>query len=292
MGMNVRKFQTFEWVDYENPKKSELAELIKPFGIDYHVLEDTLQVGHLPKIEKLNNLNFIILRAYSVSPEKQSSTISDLTNKIGFFYNDSTLITIHQKGFKFLENIGDDIEDPESLMIKIVERMLETYEKPTEWLSDLMDKFEKDVFLHKLQKFSVHDLYYGKAKARVCKKLLLLTQTVLNQVQVHPDNVTKLQDEKETLYNLIHQLDEFLEDANSLLNIYISTTSQKTNEVMKLLTIFSAFFLPLTFIVGVYGMNFQHMPELSNPYGYYYTILTMILISVLIFVWFKRKRII
>jgi magnesium transporter len=292
MGMTVRKFQTFEWVDYENPKKSDLIELIKPFGIEFHVLEDTLEVGHLPKIEKLNNLSFIILRAYSASPDKQSSTISKLTNKIGFFYNESTLITIHQKGFKFLENISDDIEDPESLMVKIVERMLVTYQAPAEWLSNEMDKIEKNVFLHNLNKFSVHDLYFGKAKARVCKKLLMLTQTVLNQVQVDPKNITKLQDEKETLSNLIHQFDEFLEDANSILNIYISTTSQKTNDVMKLLTIFSAFFLPLTFIVGVYGMNFQHMPELSSPNGYYYTLLAMGIISVLIFIWFKRKKII
>jgi magnesium transporter len=290
--MNLRKFQTFEWVDYENPKKSELEELIKPFGIEYHVLEDTLEVGHLPKIEKLNNLNFIILRAYSVGPDKQSSTISKLTNKIGFFYNDSTLITIHQKGFKFLENISDDIEDPESLMIKIVERMLITYQAPAEWLSNEMDKIEKNVFLNNLSKFSVHELYFGKAKARVCKKLLMQTQTILNQIQVNPKNLTKLQDEKETLSNLIHQYDEFLEDANSILNIYISTTSQKTNDVMKLLTIFSAFFLPLTFIVGVYGMNFQHMPELSSPNGYYYTLFIMGLISIGIFIWFKKEKII
>jgi len=290
--MFVRQYKTFEWVDFKNPKKEELIKLIKPFGIDYHVLEDTLQVGHLPKIEKLKNLNFIILRAYSAGPEKNSSSISSLTNKIGFFYNESTLITIHQKGFKFLEDIHEDMPDPESLMVKIVAKMLNTYEAPAEWLSEQMDEYERDVFLHKIQKFSVQDLYFNKAKARVCKKLLLLTQTVLNQIQVDPKNVTKLQDEKETLSNLIHQFDEFLEDANSILNIYISTTSQKTNEVMKLLTIFSAFFLPLTFIAGVYGMNFANMPELRHPMGYQFTLIIMGLISIIIFIWFKRKKII
>lgn len=291
--MSLRKttFDTFEWVDFENPKKSDLVELVRPFGISYHVLEDTLQIGHLPKLEKLKNLNFIILRAYSASPMDKYSTISELTNKIGFFYNETTLITIHQRGFSFLDEIKDQFDDPESLMIKIVEKMLETYEAPVEHLSEEMDNFEQEVFLQRLNKFSMEDLYFDKAKARICKKLLLLTMTVLNQFQVDPKNQPKLQDEKETLSNLIHQYDEFLEDANSILNIYISTTSQKTNDVMKLLTIFSAFFLPLTFIVGVYGMNFHNIPELSMQHGYYYTWALMIGISAVILVWFKRKRI-
>ncbi|NGY38967.1 hypothetical protein FQU23_015820 [Flavobacterium sp. XN-5] len=75
------------------------------------------------------------------------------------------------------------------------------------------------------------------------------------------------------------------------MNTYLSVTAQKSNDVMKLLTIFSAFFLPLTFIVGVYGMNFDFMPELRWKYGYLYVIIFMVILSVLIFIWFKRKKI-
>jgi magnesium transporter len=66
--------------------------------------------------------------------------------------------------------------------------------------------------------------------------------------------------------------------------------SQKTNEVMRILTVFSAFFLPLTFIVGVYGMNFQWMPELQVQYGYPAVMVFMALVTLLIFQWFKRKN--
>ena len=68
-------------------------------------------------------------------------------------------------------------------------------------------------------------------------------------------------------------------------------TAQKSNDVMKLLTIFSAFFLPLTFIVGVYGMNFHNMPELKLEYGYFIALFVMFAIAILIYIWFKRKRI-
>ena len=155
-----------------------------------------------------------------------------------------------------------------------------------------MDKFEGNIFLNHGKRFSVESLYFAKAKARACKKIMMLTQTVLNHLSVHNINQTHLQDLKESVSSLILQFEDFLDEANSLLSIYISSNSQKTNEVMKLLTIFSAFFLPLTFLVGVYGMNFKFMPELNWEYGYYLTWGAMFGISLAIFIWFKRRKII
>jgi magnesium transporter len=83
--------------------------------------------------------------------------------------------------------------------------------------------------------------------------------------------------------------DDLQENINQLLNLYISLASQKTNDVMRILTVFSAFFLPLTFIVGVYGMNFHYMPELDAKWGYPGVIILMGLVTFLIFQWFKRK---
>jgi magnesium transporter len=109
---------------------------------------------------------------------------------------------------------------------------------------------------------------------------------------VDEENINELHDIKDRLVQLILTFDEILEDAHHLMNTYLSIAAQKNNDVMKLLTIFSAFFLPLTFIVGVYGMNFENMPELKMINGYYWTWSLMITISIGIFYWFKRKRII
>ena len=170
--------------------------------------------------------------------------------------------------------------------------MLETYEAPANWLSEEMDHFESDVFLGRKKRFSVEQLYFAKAKARACKKVLYLTQTLLLHLTVRQSNEAQLQDIKESVSSLILQFEDFLDEANSLLNIYLSSNSQKTNEVMKLLTVFSAFFLPLTFLVGVYGMNFKFMPELNWEYGYYLTWGAMFGISLAIFIWFKLRKII
>jgi magnesium transporter len=84
-------------------------------------------------------------------------------------------------------------------------------------------------------------------------------------------------------------IEEVYDSINSLMNIYISLSSQRTNEVMRTLTVFTAFFLPLTFIVGVYGMNFHYMPELNHPSGYPMVLGLMLFITLFIWIWFKRK---
>ncbi|MEY2704301.1 MAG: hypothetical protein RL407_363 [Bacteroidota bacterium] len=285
-------FANFEWIDLENPKLSELSELIKPYGLNIHLVKDLLQVGHLPKLEKVDEFNFLILRAFSANQNAKLTTIPELTNKIGFFFTNEILVTVHQKHFPFLSEISGHFENPEALILKITEKMISSYQAPADWLSEEMDKFEGNIFLNHGKRFSVERLYFAKAKARACKKIMLLTQAVLNHLSVHNVNQTQLQDLKESVSSLILQFEDFLDEANSLLSIYISSNSQKTNEVMKLLTIFSAFFLPLTFIVGVYGMNFDVMPELRWENGYYITWGAMLGISLGIFIWFKLRKII
>ena len=152
-------------------------------------------------------------------------------------------------------------------------------------------------FLHQIICFStttylIKDLYFLKAQTRITKKLLHIFQNVIIQLEVNEQSKTALQDIKDSLLSLLLNYDEVLENANNLLNTYLSVNAQKSNDVMKLLTIFSAFFLPLTFIAGIYGMNFENMPELKWQTGYFLALAVMLVVAVIIYWWFKRKRII
>lgn len=292
MSQFIKNFGSFEWLDLQKPKKNEILELTDPLNLEMKLLEDALQHGHLPKIENQNGTTFVIMRAYSVEPSHNHTEVTKLTNKIAFVMNKKRLITIHQKPFGFLENLYQEhFEEPEDLMIAVFQQMLATYEAPLAWLNDKMDEYEKEIFLSKHGKISVQSLYYQKSKARISKKILVLTQGVLNQIQIGEKHYSALQDLKETCVNLMLHFDEVIEDATSILNTHLNLTTQKNNDVMKLLTVFSAFFLPLTFIVGVYGMNFEDMPELKWTNGYYATWALMCGISLLIFFWFKKKKI-
>jgi len=291
MSKKLKTYNSFEWIDLENPTQQELKELTQPFDIDYNLLEDILEHGHLPKIEKLKDYTFLILRAHSQTTQNNIATVGELTNKIAFFINENRLITIHRASFKFLENLAGDFEDSEKLMLGIIDRMLFTYEIPLQQQNDKMDQLEREVFLKNGSPISIETLYYQKSQARIIKKILQVTQNVLNQVVVQAESKSLLQDVKETTLSYLVDYDEVLEDANNILNTYLSVTAKRSNDVMKLLTIFSAFFLPLTFIAGIYGMNFVHMPEITWQNGYYIVLGAMLLVALIIFLWFKKRKI-
>ena len=129
-----------------------------------------------------------------------------------------------------------------------------------------------------------------KRRTSLCRKLLLLTGEVVSAVQHRQKKSYELQDIRDTQTKLQLFFDQLNEDSQNLISTYMSYSAQKTNEVMKVLTLFSAYFLPLTFIVGIYGMNFDNMPELRYRYGYPIIMGLMLLIFLLIFFWFKRRK--
>jgi magnesium transporter len=284
-------FEHFEWIDFCQPSRESLDKIAEEYQLDYFQIVDSLEYGHLPKYEKQTNYNFLILRAFTANLKQGETTIKELSNKIAFFYNDDKLITIHRSDFEFLNQIDQSYKNPESLLLFIIREMLETYQTPLNELDEKINEIEQIIFLKDYAKVSLEDMYFLKAQTRITKKLLQIFQNVINQLEVIKSNKSAVQDVKDRLLRLILSYEEVLENANNLLNTYLSVNAKKSNDVMKLLTIFSAFFLPLTFIAGIYGMNFNNMPELRWETGYFVILAVMLFIAIVIFWWFKRKRI-
>jgi magnesium transporter len=292
MSVQSKTYKDFVWKDFLDPTAAELQEATAGMPVDVNLLEDTLEHGHLPKIEVFDQYTFLIFRAYAHNSKEKVTSVGELSNKIAFFVSDNQLLTIHRADFSFLKNYTKrSYQHPQELVIDLVNDMLISYEKPLNEQQDKIDSLEKNVFLGQQKQLSIEGLYYLKTRSRIFKKILQLSQMVLNQYKVRPQHHSALQDLKDTALALSYQADEIIEDGQTILNSYLSLTTQRSNDVMKLLTVLSAFFLPLTFIVGLYGMNFSNMPELSHPHGYYYVLGAMVLISVAIFYWFKRKNI-
>jgi len=285
-------FGNFIWIDICNPNKENLDKIAKDYNLDYFQIKDSLETGHLPKFEKQERYNFLILRAFTAKPNDRITNVNELSNKIAFFYSDKKVITIHRAGFDFLETVTSKSSNTEELVIYFIHKMIQTFEQPSKLLGDKNDEIEKTIFLKDYTKFSLEDLYYQKTQTRITKKLLQIMQNVIQQIEVSEKSKTALQDIKDKLLSLVLGYEEVLENSNNLLNSYLSVNAQKSNDVMKLLTIFSAFFLPLTFVAGIYGMNFENMPELKWQMGYFLILGVMVIIALVIYFWFKRKRII
>lgn len=288
---HIIQFDSFIWIDICQPDKESLNKIAEEYQLDYFQIKDSLEQGHLPKFEKQPNYNFLILRAFTSTIAQGATTITDLSNKIAFFYNEKKIITIHRAPFSFLENANKEYKTTEEILIYLIYKMVETYQIPLTELDKKIEQFEQKIFLEDYSIISLEDLYFLKTQTRITKKLLQIFQNVTAQIAVNEESKTALQDIKDRLLSLILNYDEVLENANNLLNTYHSVNAKKSNDVMKLLTIFSAFFLPLTFVAGIYGMNFDNMPELKWEIGYFLTLSLMAVIALIIYLWFKRKRI-
>jgi magnesium transporter len=287
-----KQYENFEWVDFTNPSQKELQKISGECNLDLFLINDSLQHGHLPKYEKVKDYRFLILRGYTADKGARTKDVSELTNKLAFFYSDNRLITVHRLPFPFMDKIPQSFQNVEELVLDLVQGLMTTFDGPIAWISATTDEFESKLFLDKSEKFSLEDLYFHKSHVRMTRSVITLNQSALSQMTLDfLENRARLQDANDTLLASSLKLNENLEDAQNLLNTYISFNAQKNNDVMKMLTVFSAFFLPLTFIVGVYGMNFDNMPELRHPMGYFSVLAMMVLISLGIFGWFKSKKV-
>ncbi len=291
MKVTEKVFESFKWIDIENPIKEDLEKINKEHGLNYYLIKDSLEKGHLPKYEKNNKIDFFIFRAYTSDIQFQIDEVGEMSNKIAFFLFEDKLITIHRAHFIFLNFELEKQINLNELFLRIVKSMIDTFQKPTIDLANKINEIERTIFLKDHRAIVLEELYFIKSQSRILKKILQITQSVIEQSSQILTPSPQLQDIKDILLQLHTYNEESVENANQLMTTYLSISDQKNNEVVRLLTIFSAFFLPLTFIAGVYGMNFDFMPELNWKWGYLFSISLMVIVVVIIYIWFRRKRI-
>lgn len=293
--------KTFRWIDVTSPEQKELEGLAFEYGLSAYAIEDVLEVRHLPKFERLGEILFMILRPYDETRYfKAVESVMDLSRKLAIFVGKDFVITIHRSPMPFfdgckerwLKSLRKQDKKPLALLLFIMDSVVDTYSKPIERLEQLMDRYEQRIFAQQRKPFGYKRFYKFKREIALIRKLLRMQHNLLLQVDMHlgPGPDPRLQDLKEAIEQHTFQTDELLSDSTNLMNMYISISSHKNNDVMRVLTIFSAFFLPLTFIAGVYGMNFRVMPELEWGWGYGFSWACMIGVSLFIYIWFKRKR--
>lgn len=298
----------FEWIDIFNPERSDIEELAKKYSLHSTSVQDCLDPEHLPKFEKLSTYSFIILRAYDEKSSSEADAVEELTRKIAIFYTPEFLITIHRKDQTFLAQLRErwqhefatqDKISGSFLLSDLLKRVFLTYEAPIDEGLNRIEQFEMGIFnAHGARPFTLENGYLLKRKAFVFKRVLRLSHDTLLKISSTSDlaSTPYYQDLRETLDSVYFYTDEIVENMNALLNLHISIQQQKTNEashrtneVMRILTIFSVFFMPLNFLASVYGMNFQYMPELQLPYAYPTVIVIMLATAATIYMWFRRK---
>lgn len=292
---------TVTWVNLDGLHETEIIEKLgSHFGLHPLLLEDILNTDQRPKMEDYGDYIFVVLKmlypgknkgeieAEQVSlilgsnfvisfQERQGDVFDPARDRIrknkgrirkaGSDYLAYALLdAVVDNYFLILEKVGEKIED--------AEQQLATDPAP-ETLQYIRELKNEMIFLRK-SVWPLRELIGGLER---CESTL-----------IHESTGVYLRDVYDHTIQIIDTVESYRDMISGMVDIYLSSVSNKMNEVMKVLTIFASIFIPLTFFVGIYGMNFEFMPELTWRWGYFALLGFMAIVGVFLVVYFKRKR--
>lgn len=293
--------KTVTWIHIEGIHDTEIIEEIgEHFGVNSLVLEDLMSPTQLPKIEVYEGYIFIILK--HLDSDRASLNIS--REQIGLIIGENFVISLQENpGSLFapihnrLKNAGSRVRKMRSdyLAYVLIDVIVDNYFIVLEHLNDQIELVEEEAITNPTSEVlaKINDL---RRTFLFLRRPILPLRDVLNDVLddelplFMPETSLYFRDVYDHLAQVIHTLETLRSAVSGLFDTYTSAVSHRMNEVMKVLTIVATFFIPLTFIAGIYGMNFKIMPELDLPWGYPAVLLIMVIVGMIMFIYFKAKR--
>ncbi|KPH15201.1 CorA family divalent cation transporter [Chryseobacterium sp. ERMR1:04] len=286
-----------EWVDVEAPTAEDMKFLHERYEINNLLLEDTLDPNHLPKYEEDGNVKFFLFRESTELERKNLNTISDISTKIGVFLLDKTIITIHRMKTKSINETKKQLSNSkeettsQNIALMIALLMMKSFDDEAVSLMETMDNIENEIFLKNTNHTNqIRRLYKLKRKSGLNSRVLTISTDAIDKFKLLGLQDSEVVDLKDKHKDVVADFDHLNIQITNLIGMFLALSDQKANQVMKVLAIYSVYFLPITFIAGVYGMNFENMPELHTQHGYFYTLGLMALIVICTFIYARRKQ--
>jgi magnesium transporter len=298
----------FEWVEVVEPSSDDITFLHQRFGISAIALQDCLLPIHLPQYVQGKEGSELLLRAYDVHSSRGDS-VQDLTRKIVMFWSEGYFVTVSRVVHPLMQEIRDqallDLQNHQSareireeLLLRICSKVLTSFAPAFQSVEEKLDTHEANSHDLKTRNSNLKKMYSVKRKATVLRRTIWRTidtlQSARNAISSHNQPFwSHLCEQGQRLHYHAEELEQGMSNAINLQlaisNLSIAEASQKTNDVMRTLTLFSAVFLPLSLVAGIYGMNFKNMPELEHPFGYFGTLLGMAILALGIIIWFFSR---
>lgn len=289
------------WINIDGLHDEEMMQKLgEQFNIHGLLLEDMLDTGQRPKFAESGELMVIILKMINYDEKSQKLD----SEQISFILDDTYLITLQERTGDQFDHIRERIrkgngrarrKSADYLTYVLLDTIVDNYLINIEILGDIIEKMESGIFLPK-QKGLMQEIYKHKTEINFLRKNIRpVKEIVVHLIEnesgfIADDNLKYFRD----LSDLVIQASETIEIYQVMLNdqmmIYHATLDSRANEIMKVLTVFSAFFIPLTFLTGVYGMNFDNFPELHFQYGYLYFWILAIVITLGLVIYFKKRK--
>ena len=290
--------EVIRWISMPQPMDPSLLRAwVADWVFHPHVAEDLLDSDARANFEEYPNELYLDMHAIKLDRTDRCEF-----SQVGLVLHQHGVVSLQIDGVfeevsgRIQSNLGlIRTKGPDYLFIRLVDSLLRLYDQYFERLDEVLSELEIELVHRPSQRIVIRILSIKRQLNQVRRRLTPLREAIGSlESSAHPlfkrENRPYLRDVRGTVQALHERMDSHRSLLDSLENLYLSSVGQRTNEVVRTLTVFSAIFLPLTFIVGLYGMNFKVMPELEWAWGYPMALVLMAIVAASMIFWMRQKK--
>ena len=289
------------WFNVDGVHDIDLLEKIgSKFHLHHLLLEDIANTTQRPKTEFYGDYIYQCIKMISYDAENHEL----IEEQVSIILTEDAVITFQEKTGDVFENIRERIENSRGrirsvksdyLFYALIDSIIDHYFIAIEQIGDYLDQLEDEVF-DDPQKDSLNKAQKNKRMLLQLRRAIFPLRESISRLLKEDSNLIEsrthayLQDAYEHCIQIIETVESYREINAGLRDMYLSSVSHKMNQIMQVLTIVSSIFIPMTFVAGIYGMNFEHIPELTWEHGYQYFWVINITIFISLIIIFKWKK--
>ena len=300
-GSSFKKTDTVTWLNINGLHDTEIVKDVgNVFDLHPLVMEDILNTGQRPKIEEFEHYIFIALKM--IRYDSASGMI--INEQLSMLLGQNFLLTFQEQSGDVFDPVRERIRRNKSrirgagtdyLAYALLDTVVDNYIYTIELIGEKIEDLEEEVLsgqdpsiMEKINDFKRETNYLRKS-IRPAREAILHMSRIDSQLFAE-QTLPFLKDLQDLINQATEAIDTYRDLLTDQLNVYNSVMANRMNDIMKVLTIFAAIFIPLTFIAGIYGTNFEYLPELHYKYSYFIFWAVLVVLAGVLLVFFKRKK--
>ncbi|UKM63709.1 magnesium/cobalt transporter CorA [Flavobacteriaceae bacterium GSB9] len=292
---------TITWININGLNHvNEIERIGEHYELHPLVLEDIVNISQRPKIDEYNEYLFVVLKMLYYDANENI-----VSEQVSFVLGPDYVLTFQEAEGDVLDSVRERIRHAKGrvrsmgadyLLYALIDAITDHYFSVIEILGDKIEDFETSIFSGDVDDDISQNIQNLKREILRVRRAIFPLRDIINRIEknenslIHKKTITYYKDVYDHLIQVTENIDIYREMIWSLMDMYMTSISNKMNEVMKVLTIMASIFIPLTFIAGIYGMNFEYIPELRYKYSYFILWGIMILLFIAMLIYFKRKK--
>jgi len=296
-----KEIPTVTWINIDGIHEMEIIERIgKGFSLHHLLMEDLVNTEQRPKMEDFDDYVFVVLKMLSYDEKENEIEVEQISLVLGT----NIVISFQEREGDVFNPIRERIRNRKGRIRKmgadylayaLVDAIVDDYFIMLDKLEEKIEDIEEELLVNSGPE-TLNAIHVLRRKMIFLRNQVWPLREVVAGLEraesplIHESTVIYLSDVYDHTIQVIETIEKFRDMLTGTIDIYLSMASNKMNEVMKLLAIIATIFMPLTFITGIYGMNFRYMQELEWPWGYPAILFVLVAIGVLMLVYFRRKK--